>query len=76
MTRRDTTPNGQLGGSRYFITVEPLPKNGFIQTVELNGSPVKDRKPDLSGLNGVVRLKIVISLDGARISGKVDRHRS
>ncbi len=57
----------------YIVTVEPLPKNGFIQSIELNEKPVRDLKPDLSGVSGVGRLKVGISLNGAHITGKLDQ---
>ena len=57
----------------YIVMVEPLPKNGFIQNIELNEKPVKDLKPDLSGVSNVGRLKIGISLNGARITGTLDQ---
>jgi hypothetical protein len=57
----------------YIVMVEPLPKNGFIQSIELNEKPVKDLKPDLSGVSGVGRLKVGISLNGAHITGKLDQ---
>jgi Carboxypeptidase regulatory-like domain len=57
----------------YIVMVEPLPKNGFIQRIELNEKPVKDLKPDLSGVSYVGRLKIGISLNGAHITGTLDQ---
>ncbi len=57
----------------YIVVVEPLPKNGFIQSIELNEKPVKDLKPDLSGVSGIGRLKVGISLNGAHITGKLDQ---
>jgi hypothetical protein len=60
-----------IAPGRYIVMIQPLPKNGLIRAVELNGSLARDRIPDLSGLSGVARLKIEISLDGAHISGKL-----
>jgi hypothetical protein len=57
----------------YIVMVEPLPKNGFIQSIELNEKPIKDLKLDLSGVSGVGRLKVGISLNGAHITGKLDQ---
>jgi len=57
----------------YIVMVEPLPKNGFIQSIELNEKPAKDLKPDLSGVSDVGRLKIGISLNGAHITGTLDQ---
>lgn len=57
----------------YIVMVEPLPKNGFIQSIELNEKPVEDLKPDLSGVSDVGRLKIGISLNGAHITGTLDQ---
>lgn len=57
----------------YIVMVEPLPKNGFIQSIDLNEKPVKDLKLDLSGVSDVGRLKIGISLSGAHITGTLDQ---
>lgn len=57
----------------YVVLVKPLPKNGFIQSIELNEKPAKDLKPDLSGVSDVGRLKIGISLNGAHITGTLDQ---
>lgn len=78
MRMAESGPDGSfrltgIAPSRYFVAIEPLPENGFIESVELNGSPVKDQKPDLSGVSSAARLKIVISLNGARISGRLDQ---
>lgn len=58
---------------RYIVMVEPLPKNGFVQSIELNEKPVEDLKPDLSGVSDVGRLRIGISLNGAHITGTLDQ---
>ncbi len=77
MRKAESGPDGAfkisgIAPGRYIVMVEPLPKNGFIRSVELNDAPAKDRMPDLSGLSSVARLKIVISLNGAHISGRLD----
>ena len=56
---------------RYRVAVEPLPENGYVKTVQLDGAVAKDGVIDLSrGVQGS-RLKVLASAGAAQISGKV-----
>ena len=56
---------------RYRIDVKPLPENGYVHTVDLNGAASSALEVDLSrGAQGS-RLKITLAHDAAQISGSV-----
>ena len=62
---------GRLAPGRFRAVVEPLPENGYIQSVTLNGAPVTDSILDLTrGAKGS-DLKITVVRNGAQISGAV-----
>jgi hypothetical protein len=59
---------------RFRVEVDPLPDNAFIKSITLDGAAVPDSTLDFSqGVSGS-RLKIVVSPNGAQISGKVLGH--
>jgi hypothetical protein len=60
---------------RYRVVAEPMPENGFVKAVLLNGAPVPDGILDLSGGAEGARLKIVLSAFGGQISGRVEDER-
>jgi len=56
---------------KYKLVVEPLPENGFIKTVQLDGATLTGVMLDLSkGARGS-RVKIVASGNAAQLSGRV-----
>ncbi|MEO8371862.1 MAG: carboxypeptidase-like regulatory domain-containing protein [Candidatus Solibacter sp.] len=56
---------------RYRVDVKPLPDNGYVKTVELNGAASSALELDLSrGAQGS-RLKITLGRDAAQLSGTV-----
>jgi Carboxypeptidase regulatory-like domain len=57
---------------RYRMVIEPLPENGFIKTVRLNGTPVPDGILDFSNGADGAQLKITLSANGGQISGRVE----
>jgi hypothetical protein len=57
--------------NRYRVVLEPLPENGFIKSVQVNGTPAADGILDFSrGVEGN-HLKIVVSPEGNQLSGHV-----
>ena len=61
-----TIHNVQPG--RYRVQVDPLPENGYIKTVWLNGMRLSG---DALDVKQGAKLKIAVGNDGGRISGKV-----
>ena len=56
---------------KYRVRVEPLAENAYIKTMELDGAPSLQSEIDLSRGAGGSRLKLVVSANGAQISGTV-----
>lgn len=54
---------------RYRVSVEPLPENAFLQSIQTNGSVTSNRIVDLP--SSTVTLKIIVSDQGAEVSGTV-----
>ena len=54
---------------RYRVSLEPLPENGFIKALQLNGATVQGRVLDFSDGAEGAHLKIILSENGGRISG-------
>ena len=71
-----TEPDGsfKIGGvfpGRYRVGVQPLPDNGYVKTVELDGAAAPGGEIDFThGAQGS-RLKITLGRDGAQLSGTV-----
>jgi hypothetical protein len=64
----------QIGGvppGRFKPVVDPMPDNGYLKEVTLAGKAVPDRVLDFTQGVGASRLKITVSRNGGRISGKV-----
>jgi hypothetical protein len=56
---------------RYRVEVKPLPDNGYVHTVELNGAASSGLELDFSrGAQGS-RVKITLARDAAQLSGTV-----
>lgn len=51
--------------------VEPMPENGYVKEVALDGKAIPDRVLDFSQGVGGWRLKITVSRAGAQISGRL-----
>ena len=72
----DTNKEGafRIGGilpGKYRVMLQPLPENAYIKTMQLDGAPSSDGEIDLSrGARGS-RLRLVVSANGAQISGAV-----
>ncbi len=56
---------------RYRVRVEPMPENGYIKIVQLDGAMVSDGVLDLTHGGGGSVLSIVLSRNAAQISGTV-----
>jgi hypothetical protein len=54
---------------RYRVGVQPLPENGYVKTVELDGLATSGQEADFTRVVEGSRLKITIARDGAQISG-------
>lgn len=56
---------------RYRLKIRQLPEDAYVRSVELNGVAMQGKLLDLSGGAEDVKLKIVVSANGARITGQV-----
>jgi hypothetical protein len=56
---------------RYAVEVQPLPDNGYVKTVELDGVTTLEREVDFARVVEGSRLKITLGRDGAQLSGTV-----
>ena len=61
---------GVLPG-KFKAVVEPMPENGYLKDVTLDGHTVPDRVLDFSQGVGGAKLKITVSRTGGQISGRV-----
>jgi hypothetical protein len=62
---------GDLFPGRYRVDVKPMPDNGYVRTVDLNGAASSSLELDLTrGAQGS-RLNITLGRDGAQLSGTV-----
>jgi hypothetical protein len=64
----------RIGGifrGRYRLSVQPLPANGYVKTVELDGVATSEPEVDFSRVTQGSRLKITLARDGAELSGRV-----
>jgi hypothetical protein len=63
-----------LFAARYRVSVAPIPDNGFVKSITVDGAAVEGDVIDLShGVRGS-RVKVAVSLNGGQISGKVFDH--
>jgi len=56
---------------RVKVRLDPWPENAYIKSLELDGARVAGAKLDLSHVTRGSRLKVVVSRNGAQISGSV-----
>jgi hypothetical protein len=56
---------------RFALKVEPLPENAYVKTVVLDGTLLADRILDFSHGARSASLKVVVSPNGATVSGTV-----
>lgn len=56
---------------RYRLKVGQLPEDAYVRSVELNGAAMQGKLLDLSGGAEGMKLMIVVSANGARITGQV-----
>jgi hypothetical protein len=56
---------------KFKPVVEPMPENGYMKEVALDGKALADRELDFSQGVGGSRLKITVSRTGGQISGRV-----
>jgi hypothetical protein len=56
---------------KFKIAVEPMPENGYLQEVALNGESIPGQVLDFSQGAGGAQLKITVDPHGAEISGRV-----
>jgi len=64
------TLNSVMPG-KFRPVVEPMPENGYVKEIALDGKAVPDNVLDLSQGAGGARLKITVSRAGGQISGRV-----
>jgi hypothetical protein len=69
-------PDGsfQIGGvmpGKFKAVVDPMPENGYLKEVALDGKAVPDNVLDFTQGVGGSRLRITVSRNGAQISGRV-----
>lgn len=57
--------------AKFRLVVEPMPENGYLKEVALDGNAIPDRVLDFPQGVGGSRLKIVVSCAGGQISGRV-----
>jgi protocatechuate 3,4-dioxygenase beta subunit len=57
--------------ARFKAVVEPMPENGYLKEVAVDGKPVPDGVLDFAQGVGETRLKLTVSRAGAEISGRV-----
>jgi hypothetical protein len=55
----------------YRLQVQPLPINGFIKTVRVNGTPIPDRSLDFTNGAEGAKLEITLSGNGGQVTGWV-----
>src|SRR5208283_4523330 len=60
-----------LAPGRYRLKVTPMPENGYLKSVRLDGVEAADGELDLSRAAQGLSLKIVVSLNGGQIQGKL-----
>ena len=56
---------------KYRVRVEPIPENGYLKEVVVDGKPLADDVLDFSQGVGRAKPKVTVSRNGGRISGKV-----
>ena len=62
---------GGITPSKLKPVVEPMPENGYLKEVALDGKAVPDGVLDFSQGVGGSRLKLTVSRNGGQISGKI-----
>jgi hypothetical protein len=55
----------------YRLQVQPLPINGFIKTVRVNGTPIPGRSLDFTNGAEGAKLEITLSANGGQVTGWV-----
>ena len=60
-----------IAPGRYRLKVTPMPENGYLKSVRLEGVEVPDGELDLSRGAPGSSLKIVVSRNGGQVSGKL-----
>ncbi len=56
---------------RYRVNVRPLPENGYLRSVEVDGVASSDLETDFARVVQGSRVKITLGRDGAQLSGAV-----
>lgn len=56
---------------KYKPVVDPMPENGYVKEVAVDGKAMPDRELDFSQGVGGARLKITVSRAGGQLSGRV-----
>jgi len=62
---------GGLAPGKYRVRVSPLPDNAYVKSIEINGQSSANDSIDIGESGGTQRIKIVVSLKGAQVSGMV-----
>jgi hypothetical protein len=60
-----------IAPGKFKAVVEPMPENGYLKEIALDGKTVPDEVLDFTQGVGGARLKITVSRSGGQISGKV-----
>src|SRR5208337_3480388 len=62
---------GGVAPGKFKAVVDPMPENGYLKEVALDGKVAPDQVLDFAQGVGGSRLKITVSRNGGQISGKV-----
>jgi hypothetical protein len=74
VSKAQVAPDGtftlkQVATGRYRVAIEPLPENGFVESIELNESPNSGSVVEIPEEGAKLRVKI--SAQGAQLTGTV-----
>jgi hypothetical protein len=62
---------GNVPPGKFKPVVEPMPENGYVKAVTLDGKPADNSVLDLSQGAGGSRVRITVSRAGAEVSGRI-----
>lgn len=60
-----------IAPGKYRVAVSPLPENGYVKSVEVDGAAAVNQVADLSRAAGGATVKVVLAGDGGQITGRV-----
>jgi hypothetical protein len=68
--KNNFTVSGVAPG-KYHLRVDPMPENGYVKTIEMDGATVATDIVEVSEGNRSPRLKVTVSKGGGQIAGRV-----